>query len=86
MEGCNLQDNIPVFSSTVHYNMSNYILNSTIKGNVIRTYGVTQSVFVNSNLLSNPTLSKLLVNIKDNVPNVLITATPNPYPQLLVTQ
>ena len=86
MEGCNLQDNIPVFSSTVHYNMSNYILNSTIKGNVIRTYGITQSVFVNSNLLSNPTLSKLLVNIKDNVPNVLITATPNPYPQLLVTQ
>ena len=86
MEGCNLQDNIPVYSSTVHYLMNNYILNSNIKGNVTRTYGLTQDVFVNSSLQANPTLSKLLVNIKDNVPTVLIDAVPNPYPQLLVTQ
>ena len=86
MEGCNLLDNIPVFSSTVHYLMSNYILNSTIKGNVTRTYGISQGVFVNSNLVANSTLNKLLVNVKDNVPTVLINATPNPYPQLLVTQ
>ena len=86
MEGCNLQDNIPVYSSTVHYLMNNYILNSNIKGNVTRTYGLTQDVFVNSSLQANPTLSKVLVNVKDNVPTVLIDAVPNPYPQLLVTQ
>ena len=86
MEGCNLLDNIPTFSSTVHYLMNNYILNSTLKGTVTRTYGLTQDVFVNSNLISNPTLSKLLVNVKDNVPTVILNTTPNPYPQLLVTQ
>ena len=66
--------------------MSNYVLNSTIKGNVLRTYGITQDVFVNSTLSANPTLSKLLVKVKDNVPTVVIDASPNPYPQLLVTQ
>nr|WP_294781806.1 hypothetical protein [uncultured Flavobacterium sp.] len=86
MEGCTLQDNIPVFSSTVHYLMSNYILNSTIKGTVARTYGLTQGVFVNSNLQSNTAFSKLLVNMKDNIATILINETPNPYPQLLVTQ
>ena len=30
--------------------------------------------------------SKLLVNVKDNVPSVLISTTPKPYPQLLVIQ
>ncbi len=86
MEGCNLSDAVPVFSSTVHYLMNNYILNSTIKGNVTRTYGLTQAVFVNSNLIANPLLSKMLVNVKDNVPNVLINVEPKPYPQFLVTQ
>lgn len=86
MEGCTLQDSIPVFSSTVHYLMSNYILNSTIRGNVTRTYGLTTAIYVNSNLQSNTALSKLLVNVKDNVATVLIGDTPNPYPQLLVTQ
>jgi hypothetical protein len=85
LEGCNLLDNVPVFSSTVHYGMSNYILNSTIKGNVTRTYGMTQGIFVNSNLQANPQINKLLVNVKDNVPTVILNTTPNPYPQLLVT-
>jgi len=44
------------------------------------------AVFSNSKLLANPTLSKLLVNVKAGVPTVIINATPNPYPQLLVTQ
>jgi hypothetical protein len=86
MEGCNLSDNIPAFASKLHYLMSNYILNSTIKGTVSRTYGLTQAVYINSNLQANPTLSKLLVNVINNVPTVLINVTPNPYPQLLVTQ
>lgn len=85
LEGCNLMDNIPVFSASVHHYMSNFILNSTIKGNIIRNYGMTQGIFVNSSLSANPTLSKTLVNIKDNVPTVIINSTPNPYPQLLVT-
>jgi len=86
IEGCNLLDNIPVFSPTVHHSINNYILNSTIAGSVIRNYGITQALYVNSKLLANPTLSKLLVNVKNSVPTVVIDATPNPYPQLLVTQ
>ena len=86
IEGCNFLDTIKMFPDEIHYNASYYILNSTITGNVTKTYGVNQAVYVNSNLLANPTLSKLLVNVKDNVPSVLISTTPKPYPQLLVIQ
>ncbi|MBK0368813.1 hypothetical protein [Flavobacterium agrisoli] len=85
-EGCNLMDDIPVYSSTGQRNMVNSILNSTVKGNVLRNFGQNQSIFVNSSLLANPSLSKMLVNVKDNVPTVLINESPAPYPQFLVTQ
>lgn len=86
IEGCNFQDSIKMFPEEIHYLASYYIFNSTVKGNVTKTYGINQAVYVNSNLLSNPSLSKLFVNVKDNVPTVLINAIPNPYPQLLVAQ
>lgn len=86
IEGSEFLDNVKLFPEENHYYASYYIVNSTITGNVIKTYGVNQAVYVNSNLLANPSLSKILVNVKDNVPTVLINATPNPYPQLLVTQ
>ena len=86
IEGCNFLDSAKMFPEEIHYLSSYYILNSTITGNVNKTYGINQAVYVNSNLLANPTLSKLLVNVKDNIPTVLINATPKPYPQLLVTQ
>jgi hypothetical protein len=85
MEGCNLLDNITVFSDKQHYRQTHYILNSTIAGNVGGGWGTTSGVFVNSNFSKNPEFSKVLVNLKNNVPIVLINATPNPYPQLLVT-
>jgi hypothetical protein len=50
-------------------------------GNVAR---YISRVYMNSLLNANPTLSKLLV--VDKIPTVLLDATPNPYPQLLVTQ
>ena len=86
IEGCNFQDSIKMFPEEIHYLASYYIFNSTVKGNVTKNYGINQAVYVNSNLLSNPSLSKLFVNVKDNVPTVLINAIPNPYPQLLVAQ
>jgi hypothetical protein len=86
IEGCNFLDAVKMFPEGTHYLSSFYILNSTITGNVVKTYGVNQAVYVNSNLLANPTLSKLMVNVKDNVPTVIINSTPKPYPQLLVTQ
>lgn len=85
-EGCNFLDNKKMFYPDVHYYASYYLLNSTVTGDVTRNYGLTKSLFSNSTLLANPTLSKTLVKIKNNVPTVLIDATPNPYPQLLVTQ
>ena len=86
LEGCDLEDNVKLFPDEIHHGANYYIINSKIKGNVFRTYGVTQSLFMNSSLSSNPTLSKLLVNVKDNIPTVLINDAPKPYPQLLVTQ
>jgi hypothetical protein len=86
IEGCNFLDSSRMFVNSIHYAASFYILNSKITGDVTKTYGMTQAVYVNSSLLANPTLSKLFVNVKDNIPTVLINTTPNPYPQFLVTQ
>ncbi|WP_396186174.1 hypothetical protein [Flavobacterium sp.] len=92
IEGCNFLDAAPMFSPVMSNTINNHILNSTITGNVVVTippskgYGLASAIYSNSILLSNPTLSKLLVNVKDNVPTVILDATPTPYPQLLVTQ
>jgi hypothetical protein len=91
-EGCNFSDNKP-FTSWLQFNNSNlYIVNSTVAGSVLVTdrpageFGTDNAVFMNSTLQSNPTLSKMLVNVKAKVPTVIIDAAPKPYPQLLVTQ
>jgi hypothetical protein len=86
IEGCNFLDNVKMFPEEIHHNASFYIINSTVTGNVTKTYGVNQASYVNSRLLANPTLSKMLVKVKDNVPTILINTTSKPYPQLLVTQ
>lgn len=86
IEGSEFLDTVKLFPEETHYLGSYYIINSTITGSVVKSYGINQAVYVNSNLLANPTLSKLLVNVKDNVSTVLINTTPTPYPQLLVTQ
>jgi len=91
IEGCNFLDNASLFSPVEFNATQSYIFNSTIKGDVVvprpsNTYFMYSAVFSNSKLLANPTLSKLLVNVKAGVPTVIINATPNPYPQLLVTQ
>jgi hypothetical protein len=86
IEGCNFLDNSNMFPNERHYGVEYFILNSTITGNVVRSYGLTHAFYSNSKFLSNPTFSKLLVNIKNNVPTVLMDMNSNPYPQLLVTQ
>ncbi len=93
IEGCNFLDNSPVFSPVIYNPINTFILNSTMKGNVVaviplnRGFYPQSAIFSNSTLVANPTISKLLTSIKDGgVPNILINTTPNPYPQLLVTQ
>jgi hypothetical protein len=91
IEGCNFMDNIKPFSPVVYNPTFQYILNSTITGDVVvpkpsNLYYESSAVYSNSKLLSNPTLSKLLVNVKAGVPTVVINDIPNPYPQLLVNQ
>ncbi|NDP28091.1 MAG: fibronectin type III domain-containing protein [Flavobacterium sp.] len=91
IEGCNFLDNAPMFSPVLYNTINNHIINSTITGNVVvnvpsnQGFGLESAVYVNSKFLANPTLSKLLVNVKAGVPTVIINTTPNPYPQLLVT-
>jgi len=91
-EGCNFLDNKQLTTWQQFNNTNLYIVNSTVTGNVLvndrpqNEYGTDNGVFLNSTLQSNPTISKMLVNMKSRVSTVIIDATPNPYPQLLVTQ
>lgn len=79
IEGSNLLDNIPVFTSN---STEGYILNSTFRGDI---GGFKQGMIINSNMQSNPSLNKLMVKIDSGLPTTLLDATPTPYPQLLVT-
>jgi hypothetical protein len=86
-EGCNFLDNSNLFAPDVNNSIICNIINSTVTGNaLVSSNRPPNAVFVNSKLLSNPTLSKLLVNVKAGVPTVVINDMPNPYPQLLVNQ
>ena len=92
IEGCSFLDSSNMFVPVLYNPVNNSILNSTIAGNVMITippnqgFGPASAVYSNSNLIANPSLSKLLVNVKNGTPTVIIDATPTPYPQFLVTQ
>lgn len=92
IEGCNFLDASPMFSPVMSNTINNHIFNSVITGNVVVTiplnqgYGLSSAIYSNSTLLANPTLSKLLVHVKDGVSTVIINSTPTPYPQFLVTR
>jgi len=93
VEGCNFLDPAPLFSPLLFNTPIFVVANSTVTGQAIvvvppnKGYYPATTTYINSKLLSNPTLSKFLVHIKEGgTPKVLINATPNPYPQLLVTQ
>jgi hypothetical protein len=92
VEGCSFLDKVPYNFPYKYQPNSSMVVNSTIAGSVTNTdrssddFGKDFSVFMNSKLLSNPTLSKMLVNVKNRIPTVIINTEPNPYPQLLVTQ
>lgn len=87
-EGCNFTDNITLFSDKEHYEVESYIMNSSISGNLGR---ITKGLLINSNISSNPSLSKLMVNIQApsirgnfGRTTVLIDDNVDPYPQYLV--
>lgn len=92
IEGCKFLDNSRMFSPMLFTSLNNHIVNSVITGDVLANvppnqgYGKESAVYSNSTLLANPTLNKLLVNVKEGVPTIIINETPNSYPQLLVTQ
>jgi hypothetical protein len=92
VEGCNLMDNSNMFSPMLYNPISGFIFNSKIKGNVLTVippnlgYGGASLVLSNSELQSNSSISKLLVNVKNGVPTVLIGTAVVANPQILVTQ
>lgn len=91
IEGSNFLDSANMFSPVMYNSTFHYILNSTITGNVVvakpsNLYYDSSAIYVNSTLSANPTLSKLLVNVKAGAATVIINSAPNPYPRLLVTQ
>jgi hypothetical protein len=91
IEGSQFIDNATMFTVDPSNACKFYILNSTVNGNAVfpdngNVARYPSGVYMNSLLNANPTLSKLLVKVEDKIPTVLLDATPNPYPQLLVTQ
>jgi hypothetical protein len=92
IEGCKFLDHAPMFTPVKSNTLNNHIVNSIITGEVVtkiptgQGFGLESAIYVNSTLLSNPTLNKLLVNVKSGVPSVIINTVPKPYPQFLVTQ
>lgn len=78
IEGCNFLDQAPLFGRM----NTAYIMNSIITGNV---NSLSNGLFINSTLLANPALNKLLVNVNLGVPTVILNEDSNPYPQLLIT-
>lgn len=92
IEGSQFLDNSPLFSAVMYNTPENHIANSVITGNVsvvvpaTGAYFPESSTYMNSTLLSNPSLSKILTQVKSGNATVLINQTPTPYPQLLVTQ
>lgn len=85
MEGCNLLDNITVFANTIYYEENHNIINSTVNGRLGGATVKTHGIFVNSTFSNYPEYSKLLVNLKENVPTAILDEKSNPYPQILVT-
>lgn len=92
IEGCEFLDSSNVFSGVDFNPIDAFIYNSKITGNVLANIpnggiqGKASLVLGNNQLLANPTLSKILVNVFEGVPTIVIDQAPNPYPQLLVTQ
>lgn len=92
IEGCDFLDSSDVFQKMIYTSLNHYIINSTITGNAVvnipynQGYYPQSAIFMNSKLVANASLSKLLVNIKQGVPTVLLDGEPQPYPQLLVIQ
>lgn len=91
IEGSSFQDRANVFAPVLYNSTFHYILNSTITGSVVvpkpsSSYYDYSGIYVNSTLSANPTLSKLLVNVKAGSPSVIINSAPTPYPRFLVTQ
>lgn len=79
IEGCNFNDNIPLFETSV----TAYIINSTVTGSASN---MNEGMIVNSNMQSNSELNYLLLNKISGINTTLLNTIPTPYPQLLVTQ
>jgi hypothetical protein len=92
IEGCEFLDNDALFSGVDFNPIDAFIYNSKITGNVLANIpnggiqGKASLVLGNNQLLANPSLSKILVNVFEGIPTVIIDQAPNPYPQFLVTQ
>ncbi|MCW2118482.1 hypothetical protein [Flavobacterium sp. 7A] len=89
-DGCNFMDNVK-FSNVVSGNdNSQTVLNSTIVGDAFHKNRADakpdNSLFMNTNLVAHPEYNKFMVTVHNEVPNVIIDAVPDPYPQILVTQ
>lgn len=84
-EGCDFMDANQLMSSEVHFNQSQYIMNSTVMATALGGgWGNNQGQYINSRFPNIPALNKLMVTMKDDVITTIIDEAPNPYPQFLV--
>jgi len=83
-EGSNFLDNVSLCSPVTQISQSQYILNSTISGALGGGLTRNDGMYINSNFTQDATLSKLFVNMTNNVKATIIDAPVNPYPQFFV--
>jgi hypothetical protein len=78
IEGCNFLDDAPLFGTID----TAFIIDSVVTGSISN---LSEGMLINSTLLANPSLNKLLINVNSGVPTVILDDVSNPYPQLLIT-
>jgi hypothetical protein len=90
IEGCTFSDNITLLSGRSHRQTSTYILNSTSNGALGGGFiggaisNENKGVFINSTFTQDATLSKLMVNMRNDIRIPILNTPSTTYPQFLV--
>ncbi|GEM_PF-947585 len=85
-EGSNFLDaGSNLMSTRTHNTQKFYVLNSTVNG-ALGGGNVNNGIFINSNILKENSLSKIMVNVNNNIKTTIVDGVATPYPQLFIKQ
>ncbi|GAA3510857.1 hypothetical protein GCM10022393_25610 [Aquimarina addita] len=82
-EGCNFNDAMPF---DVDRNNGQYYLSNNKIDNTIDISNINRGFLINNEFTTDSSLNKLMIEVVDGNPLIILDEPSNPYPQLLVTQ